>query len=88
MPRMPRRVEIRFPDELSERLTQVARREGCSVATLIREAVTERYGAASREEKLAAVDRLAALEGPVGSWGQMEEEIVAGALGVRRAEGR
>lgn len=88
MSKMSRRVEIRFPDELSERLTQVAQREGCSVAALIREAVIERYGTVSREEKLAAVDRLATLEGPVASWEQMEDEIVAGALGARAPEER
>ena len=86
MSKMSRRLEIRFPDELGERLAQIARTEGCSVATLIREAVLERYGITSREEKLAAVDRLDALEGPAPDWEQMENEIVAGALGSRAPE--
>ena len=83
MARMSRRIELRFPDDLSDRLTQIAQREGRSVASLIREAVVERYGSITAEERLAAIDRLADLEAPVGSWDQMEAEIIAGALGTR-----
>ena len=88
MTRMSKRLEIRLPDELGSRLTEIARREGCSVAALVREAVVARYGATSRQEKLAAVERLASLQGPAPDWQRMEAEIVAGAMEIRAsAEG-
>ncbi|MBT3342116.1 MAG: ribbon-helix-helix protein, CopG family [Gemmatimonadetes bacterium] len=83
MAKLSKRLEIRLPDELGDRLTEIAKRDGCSVATLVREAVVARYGRTSQQEKLAAVERLATLHAPAPDWERMEAEIVAGALEMR-----
>lgn len=80
MSRLTKRIEILFPEDLAEQLKQVALRERCSMGTLIREAVAEKYAAPSRQQKMEAVERLCALEAPVGQWGDMEDEIIEGAL--------
>ena len=80
MSRLTRRIEVLFSEEMATYLKEVAEREDASIGTLIREAVKEKYGIASREEKMAAVERLYALQAPVGEWADLEREIVAGAL--------
>lgn len=80
MSRLTKRLEILFPEDLAEYLKQLAEREGCSVGTLVREAVLEKYTATSRQEKMAAAERLCALEAPCGDWEDIENEIIAGAL--------
>jgi hypothetical protein len=79
MTRLTRRLEVLFPDDLADRLGQIAAREGCSVSTLIRNAVSEKY-APSQAEKLEAVERLYALQASVGEWDEMEREIAGGIL--------
>jgi len=80
MTRLTKRLEVLFPEDLADYLKQVAKREKCSVGTLIRDAVAEKYAASSQTEKLEAVERLYALEAPVGEWDEMEREIIEGAL--------
>jgi hypothetical protein len=46
------------------------------LAELVRRACEREYGASSREEKLAAVERLASLRLPVSSPAQMKRELV------------
>ncbi len=79
MPQLTRRVEVLFSEEMAVYLKEVAERERASVGTLIRKAVQEKYNITSSDEKLAAVERLYALEAPVGEWALMEREIIAGA---------
>lgn len=79
MSQLTRRVEVLFSEEMAAHLKEVAERENASVGTLIRQAVREKYGTASSDEKLAAVERLYALKAPIGEWGLMEREIIAGA---------
>lgn len=79
MPRLTRRIEVLFSEEMAVYLKGVAERERSSVGTLIRKAVREKYDIASRDEKLAAVERLYALEAPIGEWSLMEREIIEGA---------
>lgn len=79
MPQLTRRVEVLFSEGMAAHLKEVAERENASMGTLIRQAVQEKYGIASSDEKLAAVERLYALEAPIGEWGLMEREIIAGA---------
>ena len=88
MSKLSKRMEIRFPEELHQRLVLAAQRDGRSVAALIREAVVERYGVVTQAERLAAVDRLSELAAPVADWERMEDEIAAGALGIRVPEGQ
>ncbi|MCY4604161.1 MAG: hypothetical protein OXE49_08000 [Gemmatimonadetes bacterium] len=79
MPQLTRRVEVLFSEEMAVYLKEVAERERASVGTLIRKAVQEKYNITSNDDKLAAVERLYALEAPVGEWALMEREITAGA---------
>ena len=80
MSRLTKRIEVLFSEELAEHLRRIAEKEGCSVGTLVREAVAEKYAAPSRKEKMEALERLYALQAPVGEWEDMEAEIIAGAL--------
>lgn len=79
MSQLTRRVEVLFSEEMAVYLAEVAERECASVGTLIRKAVQEKYNITSSDEKLIAVERLYALEAPVGEWSLMEREIIAGA---------
>jgi hypothetical protein len=80
MTQLTRRLEVLFPDDLADHLGQIAAREGCSVSTLIRNAVSEKYAVPSQAEKLEAVERLYALQASAGEWGEMESEIIEGAI--------
>ncbi len=80
MSRLTKRIEVLFSEELAENLRRIAEKERCSVGTLVREAVAEKYAAPSRQEKMEALERLYALQAPVDEWEDMEAEIIAGAL--------
>ncbi len=70
------KTTILLSPELRDRLRQLARQRGTSLGQLIREACISQYGLTSREERLQAVDELAALELPVAEPGQMKRESV------------
>jgi hypothetical protein len=74
----PGRIVILFPPELHRRLTQIAAERRTSMADLVRRACEREYGSggASREERLAAVRRMASLNLPVCDIEQMERESV------------
>ncbi len=51
------------------------------MSTLIREAVEQTYfPQAEREQRLAALACLLALDAPVSNWPRMEEEIMQGSI--------
>ncbi len=57
------RVQILLTPQQRRRLESEARRQARSVASLVREAIDARFGTFSREERLAAFDAIAAMEG-------------------------
>jgi hypothetical protein len=56
------RLQILISKEQRRRWEQEAKRQGTSVASVVREAVDDRLGGIAREERIAAVDRIAAME--------------------------
>lgn len=57
------RLQILVTPEQRRRLEAEARRRDTSVASLVRDAVDARYASMTREERVAAVSDIAALEG-------------------------
>lgn len=75
-----RRVQSVLSEEQYEELSRIAEQRDQPLSVLIREAVKEVY--LERRDtrcRLEAVERIASLDGPVGDWEQMEEEIIRGA---------
>ena len=69
-----RRAQILMDPEEYDELARIAEAKLVSVAELIRTAVRTVY-LRSPEDRLAAVERIAAMELPVDSWSQMKAEI-------------
>jgi predicted DNA-binding protein len=57
------RVQILLTPQQRRRLEDEARRQARSVASLVREAIDARFGTTSRQERLAAVEAIAAMSG-------------------------
>ncbi len=57
------RLQILVTPEQRRRLQSEARERGASVGGLVREAIDARFGGFSREEKVKAVEEIAAMEG-------------------------
>lgn len=70
------RVQVLFSAEQLARIRALARREGRSVGSLIREAVEVQYLADDQARRLDAVRRLAAMRLPVDDWETMERESI------------
>ena len=68
------RVQVLFDPSQVARLQTIAESEGRSVGALIRDAVERTYLDGDRSDRLAAVERMAALSLPVADWEQMERE--------------
>ena len=73
---LTKKTMVLFPPELHRRLTLIAAERQTSMADLVRRACEREYGSggATREEKLAAVRRIASLNLPVCDVEQMERE--------------
>ena len=69
-----KRIEVMFSSEQIEYLQSIARSKGKSLESLVREAVEELYLERKKEERLEAVQRMAAMKLPVADWEQMERE--------------
>jgi predicted DNA-binding protein len=73
---LSKKTTILFSPDLHERLAKLATERGVSIGKLVRTACERQYGLASREERLAAVDRLAALALPVGTPEELKRESI------------
>jgi len=71
---LSKKTTILFPQDLHERLLRLAEQEGTSLGDLVRTACERQYKVPTREERLAAVRRLAAMRLPVGSPRKMKRE--------------
>jgi hypothetical protein len=78
---LTKKTTILFPPEQHRRLARLAAERGTSLGELVRSACDREYGSASREEKLAAVRKLASLHLPVASPLAMKRESVPRAPG-------
>ena len=78
MPILTRRVQVLFSSDEVIRLQAIARAKGESLGALIRKAVEEVYLQHEQQERLDAVQRMAALSLPVTDWEQMERESMRG----------
>jgi hypothetical protein len=78
-----RRTQVLFPEDEYQRLQRLAREQGRSVGSLVREAVERCYPGGSREARIAAARRIAnaRLPLPVQDWGEIED-------GLTRARGK
>ena len=68
------RVQVLFEPSHLIRLQALAEAEGKSVGALIRAAVERTYLDSNQADRLAAVERMAAMSLPVADWEQMERE--------------
>lgn len=73
---LTKKTTILFSPDLHARLQRLAKQQGTSLGELVRSACERQYGLASADERLAAVEALAALELPVGSPEEMARESV------------
>lgn len=73
---LSKKTTILFTPELHEQLSRLAAHRGISLGELVRDACEKRYGLASREERLAAVEELAGLDLPIGTPAEMKVESV------------
>lgn len=76
MEQLSKKTTILFPPELHARLSALAKIKGKSLGELVREACEREYGIPTKEERLEAVRRLAALNLPVADVAQMKRESV------------
>lgn len=73
---LTKKTTILFSPDLHARLQRLAKQQGTSLGELVRSACERQYALASADERLAAVEALAALELPVGSPEEMARESV------------
>ncbi len=77
-----KRVQVLLSPEQFSRLQAIARSEGESVGSLVRNAIEDVYLRRAEHERLDAVRQLGAMSLPVSDWEQMERESVADLLGA------
>ena len=84
MAKLTKRAQILFSKDKYAQLEKLAHRRKKSVATLVREAVDEKYLAKEAQKQDEIINRLSSMNLPVGSPEEMEEEIVLGHLGIKK----
>lgn len=73
------RTQVLLTPEQRERVERLAARRGISVGAVIRAAI-DAHAPPRQHAPEEALERLLALEAPVGDWTDMKAEIVKGAL--------
>jgi len=73
------KMTIELPRTIYERLQRLAAERNCEIVELLRDSAEARFSTAGRDQKREAVDRIARLDLPVGSWDEMEQEIIEAA---------
>lgn len=73
---LTKKTTILFDPVLHRRLSLLAKQKGVSLGELVRHACERQYGLHGVEERLAAVEKLASLNLPVGSVADMKRESV------------
>ena len=76
MATLTKRLQILLDPFQYQRLGEIARQRNRSVGALIREAIDQVYLQGAVEERLEAVQALAAMQLPITDWEQMEQESV------------
>ena len=82
---LTKKTTILFSPAVYKQLAQVAKKQGTSVAHLVRQAAIQCYLLPDRRARMEAVRALAAMNLPVADWPTMEAEIAKGRLGQQRA---
>ena len=82
MENLTKKTTILLPPGLHQRLTRLAEQRRTSLGELVRSSCEHAYGAASVEEKVNAVRRMAGLALPVASVRRMKRESVPDAGGL------
>ena len=81
MPTRMRRTQVLLPEDQYLRLRREAEARHCSIGRLVREAVDAMQHGDTRQARIGAAKRIAAMDLPVADWEQMEQEIERGLLG-------
>ena len=76
---LTKKTTILFPPDLYDRLASLAEQRHSSVGELVREACRVQYSLVRLTDRLSLVDRLSALQLPVGTQEEMERESVPSA---------
>jgi predicted DNA-binding ribbon-helix-helix protein len=76
MTALTKRVQVLLDPFQYQRLDEIARQRNCPIEMLIREAIDQVYLHNAIEERLEAVQTLAAMQLPVTDWEQMAQESV------------
>ena len=83
MQNLTKKTTILFSPKVYRQLENVAKKQGTSVAHLVRQAAIQQYLLPDRKVRQQAVEALVAMNLPVADWPQMEHEIEQGRLGQR-----
>ncbi len=72
---LTQKTTIFFPQDLYQKLKDLAKITKTSVANLIREAVIEQYLLSDKKKRLLAVEHLSHIGGKVSDWQTLEKEL-------------
>jgi len=67
-------ISVTLDSELFRQLRLIAERRNCTVGDLVSESVRSRFHLHDIEERRAAVEALAGMSLPVGTWEELERE--------------
>lgn len=73
---LTKKTTVLFSPDLYDDLAALARQRHSSVGELIREACRSQYFLTTRQERMAIIDKMAAMSLPVGTPEEMERESV------------